>query len=445
MATFVTPKGESQILPQELVNKIIGHLDAHRLTVISCSQVCRAFSVDSQGILFATIRIQHELSPSGGRQVARFAHLLENSPHLGLYVKHVTLCMYPPSRFNPYNSVRGSGSTGDEHLVRILTFLKRLRSLVISPRRAFIWSRSLGRKNLESIFQTSLCSASLVSIELNNLINFDPTIISHFQSLQCLKLCDVNFMFSTPGFTPSSPQSGPLPPVRLEDLKFFLSMVNLTDPIANLADSTANFAKFLDNCIFNTYPIIDVSGLRSLSIQEPMVYLLEHTSKLFRRCSSRLEFLDIKFMGRVLDSPYSGLSLLTSVWLPLAVDTVIDIEPLNLLVLSNLQILEFRHTDYYIVGDRSARILQTLPSSNKLRILTFHCDSDILYWDSNFHNATWNPLDLALISMELTCLQSVTFIIHETATGRIMHLLDRLYGVLPKTRSLGVTVDFIQL
>ena len=83
-------------------------------------------------------------------------------------------------------------------------------------------------------------------------------------------------------------------PVRLERLKIFLS------PCVNLGD-------FLDNWIFNTPSVIDVSGLRSLYIQKPKVKQLEHFSRLFHLCSMRLEILEIELDSKSLLLFHSNL------------------------------------------------------------------------------------------------------------------------------------------
>jgi hypothetical protein len=282
----------SQTLPQELIYKIIDQFDpqkySHRRTVLSCSQVCRGFSVCSQEFLFAEIRLWYELSESGGSGVARLARCLKDSPHLGLYIKHFTLNMCQSLAHRRSFLERGPGN---EHLFQIFKCLKRLRSLVITPTPAFDWSNSVGQ-NLKSVFQTSL--PSLVRIGLNGSVNFDPTIISNLQSLRSLNLRNVHFTFPTLEPTPSSSQSESLPLVRLEYLL-----------------SRTNSAEFLDNCIFKPRPVIDVSGLRSLSIQEPAAELLEHISRLFYRCSRHLQFLDIGLgTGQSFDF-LTSLSILT--------------------------------------------------------------------------------------------------------------------------------------
>ena len=87
---------------------------------------------------------------------------------------------------------------------------------------------------------------------------------------------------------------------------------------------------------------------------------------------------------------------------------------------------------------QSGRILQTLPSSNKVKSLTFLCDWDLRHRPSNCQSGTWEAIDSALHSMTiLSDLQFITF----RNWGR--QLSGRSRELLPNTSSLGIVVDFI--
>ena len=261
MAAFTTSLKDGSVttrfLPQELVNGIIDYHDpqihAHHRILTSCSQVCHGFSVRSRELLFAKIQLKYQPLELGGSQVARFARLLNRSPHLGLYVKRLTLNICGQAIF-----CSAETKLGDRFLSEIFQRLKRLKSLLINP-------------NHDGYLSQALYSGGVV--------NFDPTIFCQLQSLRSLEIYDAYCTF------PKPPQSESLTPVRLEGLKIFLS------PCVNSG---------LDDWIFNTPSVIDVSGLRSLCIPDPKVELLEHYSRLFHLCSMRLEILDIELDGKSL-------------------------------------------------------------------------------------------------------------------------------------------------
>lgn len=75
-------------LPQELVDYIIDYLHHDHASLRNCSGVSRGWAHSAQSHLFRTVLVQD------GCELERLTRLLENRPHLALYVRTLRLKAY---------------------------------------------------------------------------------------------------------------------------------------------------------------------------------------------------------------------------------------------------------------------------------------------------------------------------------------------------------------
>ncbi|KAF9486214.1 hypothetical protein BDN70DRAFT_238634 [Pholiota conissans] len=345
-------------MPQELIDQVIDYSKDQRDTLLSCSLVSRAFVHRSQQHLFAKIILYPSLE-------IKLKILFETSSHLASYTKELSISV-PQICSSPLATVYPEGSS---HLLDVLpkfTNLKRF-TMRIYGYGVLDWNECVPediQTGIASIFEKNM----LHEVVLQDVQEFDPGLLARCSSLQMLVLGGES---SLSRYTEPLPDSCAPPALS----------------VAMVGSGEKCFQSFMD-CCNATLPAFSLNKLQWLGLRElPGDPWIESFHKLAKSSLCMLKHLVIELEIKAGTPGERSPST--------------ELERIDLSGLKNLLTIEIRNNSYEhdqtLFGQRSARILQSLPRPSQLVHITFYCPGQqFATHHTPSRQSHWDDVDLVL-------------------------------------------------